>query len=335
MNTKLITPINMLLRITTLWALLAVALCAATPLCNIIEGWTLLNERLHQEGLTLGQNLKNKLDADPTISARPRFQNHPGGLTPKMAAQQQIDEGLGLVEQITPLRVGDKGAAQWVETVTSKRVLDADGISIETMAEGYGHLIDRIPDRFSSVFDQKAEDLLKKNKDVFDIQGGAYDAANYSEAKMLKDAKIVFENNPNLIANDFVVTLASGSRGFPFELHAAAKKRAAGETLLEMDSHETYGGSDLVTSLAVYNDKITVDGIFSKAVDATTGELSGDGLVIVEGIKKAALDSKPYIFLSSDENNALVQQVFQLINAKLPAANHLTVANNFQKISIE
>jgi hypothetical protein len=335
MNTKLFTPINMFLRIVTLWALLAASLYSATPLCDIVESWTRLNERLHQEGLTLGQNLKNKLDGDPTISARPRFQNHPGGLTPKMAAQQVIDEGLGRVEQISPLRIGDKGAAAWVDTVTSERVLSADTIPIETMAEGYGHLVDRIPNRFSSDYDTKTEDLLRKNTEVFNTGGGIYSAANYGEAHMLRDAKIVFENNANLVTNDFAVSLASGTRGIPFELHVAAKKRAGGESLLEMDSHNTYPGSDLVTNQAVYNHKISTDGITTSIVDSGTGQLTDYGLEVVEGVKKATLASKPYIFTSATGSTTQVSTAFNLINAELPPANHLSLANNFQLIPLD
>ena len=139
MNRKFLSSSRMLRTYTLLWTLLAASLCTANPLCDLAEKWTLLNERLEQEGLVLGQKLGAKLTGDPAIAAHPRFQNHPNGLTPKMAAQEKIDEALGAAEAAAPGLVGDLAASEFIEVTTTSRVVSSS-ISFDDMGRGFGHM---------------------------------------------------------------------------------------------------------------------------------------------------------------------------------------------------
>lgn len=330
----------MFFQIITLWAILTIGLYAATPLCKITESWTRLNERLHQEGLLLGESLKGKLDGNTAVTTNPRFVND-GGLRHEIIAQQQIGEGMGAAEAVCPNYIDDTSSQAWVDSMTQDRVLWADEIPFETIGEGYGHLaagITALPNLSDVEKRLKIAELLTKNKAVFDNPTGPYLAAGYGEAHMMRDAKIIFEGNGNLPANNFCLNMAAGSRGYPFECRAAASRRQNGETLVALDADATHGkGVDVVSNQAVYSCKTSTAGVTNAIVDGN-GQFSDDGRAIAQAVLQNETGSKPYIFLvpSGDVNE--VSTAFDLLNIELTrigATSRVSVASNIKIVPLQ
>lgn len=245
------------MRTLLILAALTLNLTAATSLCKIVEGWTRLNERLHQEGVTLGQNLAAKLDGDPTIAASVRFQNHSSGLPPRLAAQEEIDGALGAAEEARAGLIGDQGAGEFIEVATTDRVVSSS-VSYDDIGRGYGQMAASASDSGVTNVDQFLALVFQQQRQRFQNHPGFKNGAVYiyTEASFLRDWTRLFDTpngNGFAIATDVFNDLKNGpNHGVVGNIHAAAVlKSRDGKTIEAIDPDRlvatTYQEVDILT----------------------------------------------------------------------------------------
>lgn len=333
MNRKFVIPSGLLRGLILLWTLLGASLCTANPLCDLAEKWTLLNERLEQEGLVLGQKLGAKLTGDPTIAAHARFQNHPGGLTPKMAAQEKIDEALGAAEASGPGLVGDLAASEFVEVATTARVVSSS-VSYEDMGRGFGHMATNASAAEIGNVDEYLALVFQKQRIKFQTNPQML-ANNYTEASYLKDWNRLFDagGSPQVAKELHVGLSTGGNEGLIGNIHSAAVLKSRGVTIEIIDPDQvddTFQKIDILTPDSMIQTALRSETVRGKiGYSISEAEDVADLIIQMESTHPGRL----YKFSYMDGNPEDFDLAIGYLNANFTIKNHSRVfsRNDFIK----
>jgi hypothetical protein len=211
--------------------------------------------------------LQTKFSANEArITASARYQHRPVGERASVA-RLEMDGSWANAHLLAEGKMGPLAAQAYVDALNLERVIDA-AIPLEDIGKGYGHIAKRLP---VANADQKLADILENNKARFEDASRPYLAAGYGEAHLLRDANIIFDGETSALqAEKFVVSLASGGVGIPYEWRVAAARKTAHEKLLMLDADKVDSSlvkCDIVTDKHVYNVGLTTDTIKAKLVN--------------------------------------------------------------------
>jgi hypothetical protein len=320
-----------LMRTLLILAALTLNLAAATPLCKIVEGWTRLNERLHQEGVTLGQNLAAKLDGNPSITAHARFQNHPNG--PRLAAQEEIDGALGAAEEARAGLIGDQGAGEFIEVATTSRVVSSS-VTYEEMGRGFGQMGASAADAGITNVDEYMALVFQKQRIKFQTNPQML-ASNYTEASYLKDWNRLFDDGGNLhVAKELHVGLSTGgNEGLIGNIHSAAVMKSRGVTIEIIDPDQvddTFQKIDILTPDSMIQTALRSETVRAKiGYSISEAEDVADLIIQMESTHPGRL----YKFSYMDGNPEDFDLAISYLNANFTNKNHPRVfsRNDFIK----
>ena len=306
-------------RLITVFLILSTACSVAgVDFCKVIQGYTGLNQRLHSEGVRLGNKVDELIKGSADVPGASRF-THPE-TKPRAQALFQLRLAFGRCEHHWPNGADEQTLEMLSEMLLDRRVIDAVDVDYETIGASFGKLMSRYaspPDSLSDAANVRARALITNLRQKLGDE--PFKSKGYTEAHYFRDLDSIFAEFPSGdgysigTVKKFVETqtIPLTSNGTYLEVVVAARRK--GEAIRGLSVDAIYPGLpgvetgiDLLTDIGAYN--------VGRSYTTVAGKLNPNAIEgIAKAIVKAHEDGKPYKFVVGIEGDTdLAQKLIEL-----------------------
>ena len=290
---------------------------ASVLFCKVIQGYTNLNQRLYDGGVSLGNKIDGQVRGNSDIPGASRF-SHPD-TSPRAQALFQIRLAIGRCEHHWPNGADEHTLEKFSEMLLDQRVVNAVDVDYETIGAGFGKLMARyvLPQAGGDAND-RAKNFLENLRQKMGDE--PFKSKGYTEAQYFRDLDEIFKEFPNGDTYDpglvkkFVETQTAPNISNGTYLEVVVASRRKGEVIRELSVDNNYPnlpgvdtGIDILTNQGAYNVARSYTTVASKM--NSNQKIQG----IAQAIVKARADGNPYKFVVGIEGDAdLTQELIEL-----------------------
>lgn len=292
---------------------------ANVTFCKVIKGYTGLNQRLHAEGVRLGNRVNELIRRNPDVPGASRF-SHPE-MSPRAQAVFQLRLAFGRCEHHWPNGADEQTLEMLSEMLLDRRVIDAVDVDYETIGAGFGKIMARyVVPKNGDANDRARKFITNLRQKMGDPP---FESKGYTEAHYFRDLDEIFQEFPNGDGYNigsiekFVNTQTTPETSNGTYLEVVVASRRKGEVIRGLSVDSDYPslpgvktGIDILTNQGAYN--------VARSYTTVASKLNPDDIVgIAKAIVKARAEGIPYKFTVGIEGDVDLTQKLIELNAAI------------------